>query len=344
MTKALAPAFARVLYLFARPIIVGSTSVAAMITAFSPLPAAQTRAEVSSKEVASACRLEDGSIGRVSGISVEQMPAEPGDLPSLRVVIGQGEASARIFHDPDLAGVAQAGAACFGGLLALLQPRVPDHRSGFEWASIVLTRDRAYRAPSDGKVKRWVQRDFSGRWDRAAVTYLTVVVPHEQVHDSQNAQRGKITPRWFQEGHASWTGLKVTALIRPDFAALERRVHERQAASLKEPHLGSWGAMTIKKEAIDRQLSPEDRARREKDPTYMPKITFSFGPGDYAEDIENQVQRYGAALAIFDGLERRHGRDAVLMWIRAVMKDPANDRIAPLARELLGEDLTRLLR
>lgn len=318
--------------------MLGAAALAAALTGAAP-PAQQVRPA----DVAAACKLEDGRVGKVPGITVQEMPAAAGDLPYILIRIAQRDAVARIYHDPDLRQVARAGAACFGGALALLQPHVPDTREHFEWASMVLTRDPDYKAPGGAGPKRWIQRGFSGRWDMAGLTYLTVTMPHEHVHESQDAQRSKTAPRWFQEGHAMWTGLIVSDLIRPDLAAVERATQADNLALLKEPHLASWGGVMIKPEAIDRQLSPEDRERRAKDPTYIPNITFNFRPGDYAEDIENQVQRYGAALALFERLERRHGRDAVLAWIAAVLKDPDNARIVALAREMLGEDIAPLL-
>lgn len=62
------------------------------------------------------------------------------------------------------------------------------------------------------------------------------------------------------------------------------------------------------------------------------------------EDNGNEAGRYGAALALFAGLEQRHGKAAVERWVGAVLKADNAEQIVQLARTLLGEDLTPLLR
>ena len=62
------------------------------------------------------------------------------------------------------------------------------------------------------------------------------------------------------------------------------------------------------------------------------------------EDNGNEHGRYGAALALFSGLEQRHDQAAVQSWVSAVLKGKDAAQIVPLARRMLGEDLTPLLR
>ena len=62
------------------------------------------------------------------------------------------------------------------------------------------------------------------------------------------------------------------------------------------------------------------------------------------EDNGNDEGRYGAALAVFDGLEARHGRVAVQAWVSAVLASSGKPDIPALARKMLGEDIGPLLR
>lgn len=172
--------------------------------------------------------------------------------------------------------------------------------------------------------------------------FLLVVMPHEETHLSQMG--GKGLPRWFNEGHAEWTGLHVTKQVAPDLAASERASAAAEFAKLGGAQLGAWGGLRVRPEAIERQLSAEDRARRLKDPSYTPPGPYNFGPDDLAEDNSSGPGRYGAALALFDGLEKRHGRESVQAWVAAVLAARDGAQIDPLARQMLGEDLAPLLR
>lgn len=62
------------------------------------------------------------------------------------------------------------------------------------------------------------------------------------------------------------------------------------------------------------------------------------------EDNSNEGGRYGAALALFSGLEQRHGRAAVKAWVQQVLESKDAAQIVPLARRILGEDVAPLLR
>jgi hypothetical protein len=208
---------------------------------------------------------------------------------------------------------------------------------------MVLTHDAHYIPPRRDGEERWATVFKSRSWDPATIYFLVVVMPHEETHSSQ-AMGGNRLPRWFGEGHAEWAGLQVTEQIRPDLAKEERTRRAEAFRKLGAARLGSWGGIRVKPEAIDRQLSAEDRERRKKDPAYVPPGPFSFGPDDMVQDDGDEDGRYGAALALFTGIEQRHGQAAVRAWVQAVLdgKDPA--QIVPLARRMLGEDLTPLLK
>jgi len=315
--------------------------IASAILGLSGLPQSARSME---SGVATACHTAGGELAKIEAIDTTLMKAATGDLPFILVTDKLNGARVRIYHEPDLAAAALNRAACFGGLLRLLRPNIPDARKDTAWAALVLTRDKGYVPPRDRAERRWILPDFAGQWDDAAQEFLLLVMPHEQTHDSQASRRATKLPRWFQEGHATWSGLQVTKTVAPEIAELRLAQLRAALAQLSKPQLAKWGGIAIKPEAIERQLSAVDRERRAKDPTYVPKGPFSFGPGDFVEENSNEEGRYGAALALFKGIEKRHGRTALLHWIDAVLSSSSNDEIVPLAQAILHEDLSPLLR
>ena len=321
-------------------------ALALAVTLADPAQSASSRGPAATAvEIATACSAAPDIIPALAGIDVAAMaPAAEGDLPYLLVSDRASGATIRIYHDPGLAAVARARAACLGGSLTLLPANIPDGRTAISWAPIVLTLDPSYIPPRSEFERRWVLPDFTGRWDQRATAFLVRVMPHEETHDSQNRRRTAQLPRWFQEGHAEWAGLKVTKQVAPAEETRRRKQLAADLAALPAPALGQWGGRRVKQEAIDRQLSPADRERRAREPGWSPPGPFSFSPNDFFEDNANEEGRYGAALALFDGLEQRHGQAAVLKWIAAVLADGDNKRIAVHAREILGEDISLLLK
>lgn len=296
-------------------------------------------------QVQRACSAAPGRAApTVTGIGFKAMPAAPGDLPYIQVVDQKTGARVRIYHDPSLREVALARAACFGGVLTRLPSLIPNTPPGVTWAPIVLTLNEDYIPPRSESEHRWVAPRFNGTWNAHGISFLIKVMPHEETHGRQLASRATPLPRWFQEGHAEWVGLKVTEAVRPDLAAAARQEHQAASTALPDARLGAWGGRKVKDEAIQRQLSPADQERRRREPGWIPPGPFKFGPGDFVEDNDNEAGRYAAALAVFDGLERRHGREAVQTWVAAVLASADNKDIVPLAQQTLGEDITPLLR
>lgn len=283
--------------------------------------------------------LPDASLDHVH---VRAWPALPGDLPYYEARSALTGARVRIYHDPDLATAAATKSACLMGMLDLLSTVVPEARRGAVWSPMVITRNAGYvPVKRDGEL-RWPNVFTGTTWSPAALDFLMNVMPHEEVHLVQR-DSGASWPRWFEEGHAEWASLQVTEQIRPDLARSERERHRNGARQLSAPRLGAWGGLRVKPEAIERQLSAEDRERRARDPSYNPPGPFKFGPEDLVQDNADEPGRYGAALALFDGLEQRHGRAAVRAWVSAVLASKDAGQIAPLARQLLGEEITPLL-
>lgn len=286
----------------------------------------------------------DAPVGASLGhVGVRARPGAPGDLPYHEARSGLTGASVRIYHDPGLASAAASKAACLMGMLDLLSTAVPEARNVTTWSPMVLTMNASYIQPTRDGEARWVNVFTSSGWTPAAIGFLMNVMPHEEVHLVQGSSQVKL-PRWFAEGHAKWAGLQVTALVRPDLAREVRERHMNALPKLDTPRLGAWGGLRVKAEAIERQLSAQDRERRAQDPSYTPSGTYTFGPDDMVQDNADEAGRYGAALALFDGLEQRHGRAAVQAWVSAVFASKDAAQIPLLAQQMLGEDITPLLR
>ena len=229
------------------------------------------------------------------------------------------------------------------GMLDLLSASLPEARSQTVWSPMVISRKHDYIPPKRNGELRWLNTFGSGAWSAQNINFLVNVMPHEETHLIQS-RGGQRLPRCFEEGHAEWAGLQVTERIRPDLAGKERARRARDFRALGVAHLGAWGGIQVKPEAIERQLSQEDRKRRAKDPAYVPPGPFSFKPEDMVKDDGNEEGRYGAALALFDGLEARHGRAAVRAWVSAVLASKATPDIPALARAHFGEDIAPALR
>jgi hypothetical protein len=282
------------------------------------------------------CSLGSPATYQILGIQVRQHRAEPGDAAYFEVHVTATGATSRLYYEPKLRVAAQSKAACFGALLSLLAPLVPDDGVGVTWMPLYLTNAEAV---SPDRLRGMAVRLKGRKWDQQSLETLLRVVPHEEVHDSQKRQRATSLPRWFQEGHAELAGLSVTDLVQPDLARKHRADIAAAAARLQDAALGRWGGIRVKPAAIRRQLTPEDRARKAADPTYEAHHMFKFSKSDYEQDLSNEDARYGASLALFEELQQRHGRAAMLRWIGAVMADEDNTHIVPLAQATFAEDI-----
>lgn len=305
------------------------------------LTAASSSSASPEDAVATVCR--SPGVPRLAGLVIAARPADTvGDLPYILITDTTNGATTRVYYAPGLRSLAESKAACWGGELRLLAPRIADHRRGVAWDAIAFVKDGAYVPPRGKDVgTRWVQR-VGGERPGAIDAFLFETMPHEQVHTSQTFRRSGL-PRWFGEGHAQWSGLQVTAITAPTLATNIRSDADARAASPAGAKLAAWGGTRFKPEAFLRQLSPEDQAGFKTDPTFKLKGAFHFGPGDAIIDNSDTARRYAAALNLFEGLEARHGKAAVLAWIDAVLAS-SNADIVQLAQRHLGEDISPLLK
>ncbi|WP_292035667.1 MULTISPECIES: hypothetical protein [unclassified Brevundimonas] len=290
-----------------------------------------------------ACSAAPGS-HVIDGIHIEPRPAAPGDLPGLTVRDEVSGAWMTVFHDAPSATAAARFAPCLGAQLRLLHYKTADVRSEARWASVAFTTDAAYQPPRDGSETRWtIVTTAHGAVDDAALTRLNVTIPHEQVHAFQK-HAGAVTPRWFHEGHAEWVGRQVTRALSPTHADQHAADGEDSLArSTVAVALDRWGGVAVKREALLRQLSPEDRRRAEHDPSFVPPGPFSFGPDDLESDESNAPARYQAAWRQFETLAREVGDAPVRDWVKAITETSgrvANTDVDQAAVVHLGRQLT----
>ena len=232
----------------------------------------------------------------------------------------------------------------------LLAQELLDDGEGVQWSSVVFTADFLYIPPRGEDIKtRWVIfTDPDAPKGQQPRRMVIQTLPHEQVHDFQS-RNGAITPLWFAEGHATWAGLRITRKLDAEAARLDREERLSELRSADGPiNLAGWGQRRVKREAILRQVSPEDRARMESDPKFVPKGgSYTFTMEDFESDETMAGARYAAAMMMFEGLEQRHGVDRVRRWVLDVTSTPgvvSQDQLAASVKTHFGEDLSELLR
>jgi hypothetical protein len=303
--------------------------------------AAQAAAATPGAQVVAAADLEIGPVA-----------AEADDLASRTVVDRGTGATFKVFFDPISAAVARDTIPLLAAFYRRVAELVAVDPGKVDWASVLFARNAEdlVLTRKEGLTLWRVDVAADGQPSETGIKTLYQVVPHEQVHATQHLGHGPMgLARWFAEGQATWAGVQVTDEWRPDLAREERARRAGELAASKQPlALGQWGGVHPKPEAILRQLTPEQRAQFEKDPSSVQLSgTFRFGPDDFLQDESNSPARYGASLALFERIDAQAGRPAVLDWFRAVQQaGPTVDsnRIAALASDSTGVDITRDLR
>ncbi|GAA0361317.1 hypothetical protein GCM10009092_27040 [Bowmanella denitrificans] len=105
-----------------------------------------------------------------------------------------------------------------------------------------------------------------------------------------------------------WNEQKTTKAWDERVAREERQRYQTAFQNLVgELNLDNWGAMQVKPDAIERQLTPEQKKKKQQDPSYSPPGPFSFGPDDIVSDESNTSARYFVSLTIFEFLEEKLG-------------------------------------
>lgn len=213
-----------------------------------------------------------------------------------------------------------------------------------------FTSDLNYIPPRGEEIKtRWVILTDSNAFEWQQPRPMVIkTLPHEQVHDFQS-RNGAFAPLWFDEGHATWVGLRITGMLDPEAARLDREERLAELRSADGPvNLAGWGQRIVKRVAILRQVSPEDRARMGSDPNFYPNGgSYTFTMDDFETDESMAGARYAAALLVFEGLELRHGADKVRRWVLDVTSssgEVTDGQLATSVKTHFGEELSDLLK
>lgn len=279
------------------------------------------------------------------GLTLTDFPAMEGDLPGVRVTDEASGDYLKVYYDPPSEQAARRRAACLGAQIGVLRHLLADVRRGTEWSSVVFAQP-GYVPPRDGGPTRWVAEVRDGTLDTADETLVSVTLPHEQVHAFQS-RAGARHQRWFLEGYASWIAASAAPVFRPDLAEVEARALSTALASATGPlTLKRWGFPSIRRSAVRRQVSPDLQARMDAEPDFWPEGAFSFNPEDFESDESNTKARYAAAAAVFEGLAKRHGAEAVQAWARDITAQEGGVSTADLVASIqarFGEDIGRLL-
>jgi hypothetical protein len=278
-----------------------------------------------------------------TALKIAQLRPQADDLPGLRTVDLSTGLVFRIYYDAAVEEVARTSIPTMGIMYREVAHLVAADPGMIDWSAVAFVQDTAYVPPRRGGEVRWSALvDPSGQLGSVGIVSLYQTLPHEQVHAIQSTLRPGL-PRWFSEGMAEWAGLHVTQGRAPSLAEEKRTGLRNAYESRGEPlNLSAWGGVTVNRDAVLRQVTPEQRERMEADPSYSPPGPFRFGPGDMISDEANTLARYGGSLALFEMLEEAVGQERMRAWFRAVWQADSTlntEKLISLAREHTGVDL-----
>lgn len=278
-------------------------------------------------------------------IELTRTRAVPGDLMSVRVFNAARHLTFRVYFDSVSEGVALSSVNVLDDMYAEIA-RVTGAAPGkVEWSAVAFVANSEYAPPRTGNEVRWtVVVDPDGTIGVRGEHDLFEVLPHEQVHAVQSSLSLAL-PRWFSEGQAEWAGLQVTEGWRPALAAARRR--ETSSASLAPHRLGAWGGVIVSRDAILRQMTPEQREHHARDSTWMPPGPYKFGPTDLVSDESDAQGRYGAAASLFADLEKEKGAPALRSWLSTLWREPTKwttPALVESVKKSLGVDVEPRLR
>jgi hypothetical protein len=296
--------------------------------------------------LAAAVFLDASALHAQPSIVITRPRSTPGDIVGVRVMDLDRHLVFRVYFDSASRAVALTAIPVIADMYATLSQSVGADPAKVEWAAVAFVRDTGYIPPRNAGEVRWsVTVEPSGLLGARGETDLYLTLPHEQVHSIQNSLSEGV-PRWFQEGQAEWAGLRVTDRLRPSLGTRRRREDAAAYASLPR-HLARWGSVSVKREAILRQMTPEQRAQQAQDSTYMPAGPWRFGPSDFISDESEAAARYGAALALFSELEGARGSNQLVDWYHRLWDEPkplTTESLTASIRERFGLDIAPRLR
>jgi hypothetical protein len=244
--------------------------------------------------------------------------------------------------------VARRYAICLGTQLNLLAVELLEEREAAQWHSVIFTREQNHvPSQASGDKVRWIiSTDPAAPRMSSPQAMVLETVPHEQVHDYQARNRTKL-PLWVLEGHATWVGHRITTMLDPQVGQSKRNeTLSRVNLAAVPARLAEWGDRRPKREAILRQVSPQERAKMDADPAYIPNVPLLFTLEDFESDESRTLERYAASLLVFEGLEERHGAEKVRRWmaeLTAVSGTVSREMLAASIMSHFAEDLALLV-
>lgn len=275
-----------------------------------------------------------------SDVLLQEAAAE-GALSALDVVSSSDGLRFRVYHDAPSGEAARAVAPELAEGYRRVARLVGFPVARAQWFDVLFTvAPESVRKRSAGD-RKWVIPVMPDGGLGNDGWSMLVTMLHEQTHAIQSSARpDRRLPRWFQEGQATWAGLSAARSWKPRLVAVEE---ERHAAFLRRPQrasLATWGGVRVKKEALLRQVSEDQRETvRQGGNVDGP---FSFGPGDFEQDTDAELYRYAAAAALFRRLEADAGRERLVAWFKALWAEPGElttELLVERAQEVLGQDI-----
>lgn len=285
----------------------------------------------------------------VSELGVSKVEARPGDLPSFKVMHRNSGMTFKVYYDAASTRVAESSIPVLASFYRDLASLTGTSAAAVKWRAVVFARhvDKVPLPRDRGEIRWSVDVGSDGKMSAVGAKDFYDTIPHEQTHATQD-NRSAALPRWYSEGQADWVGLQVTEHWNAELANKARSERASAVKASKEPlALGKWGGLSVKAEAVLRQLTPEQRVAVIKDPSAMPPGPFSFEEEDYVMDESNTVARYGGALALFEEIEKRAGRAAMQNWFLAVAEKQgkvSNEDLISLAPENVRQTIAVALK
>lgn len=281
-------------------------------------------------------------------LKIVHFRAQSNDLAYLRAVNLTSGAVFRVYFDEISKPEAEKAVPVLAQLYEEVASLTVADAGKVNWAAVVFSTDENYVPPrNEGEVRWKIRVDKNGKLGAQGIKDLYQIIPHEQTHALESTFIPK-SPRWFSEGLASWVEANILKKWQPELARQWREESAVERAKVTVPlNLKGWGGVSVKREAILRQVTSEVRARMEKDPTFMPPGPFKLQPGDFLSDESNTAARYAEALNLFIKLDERAGRQKFQNFLKGIWEQISElntDEIAARINKQLNMDISDSLK
>jgi len=281
-------------------------------------------------------------LNATASIKIDEI-TKANDLAGFNVTNTTNNQKFDVYYAPELKSAAFQALSVLDKMYTELAVNAGAVPKDVKWAELAFVTDENYIPPRSEGVVRWkivhpVQENLSD----IAIERIHLLISHEQTHSIQSRIVCD-SPRWFEEGQAMWNELKVAEKWNSDLAHAERLSYEQKFREIEgDLNLDNWGGIKVKPEAIQRQLTPEQKQKMEEDPSYFPSGPFSFGPGDFISDESNTEARYFVSLTIFELLEKRLGSDKLKSLFNDVyqMSSCESEELKEFIKSKYGVDIS----